>query len=117
MTRCVNSQMIERNGKMLADSGFGMVAHACYIMSGKEVKDALVPGTLSQCFKIGKTIREANEVGKDPVAAAVMFWQKRRWSKKRERPSTACTMARWSWKVWTSLLAIPISCGSRMSIM
>jgi DUF917 family protein len=55
---------------MLADSGFGMVAHACYIMSGKEVKDALVPGTLSQCFKIGKTIREANEVGKDPVAAA-----------------------------------------------
>lgn len=70
LTRCVNSQMIERNGKMLADSGFGMVAHACYIMSGKEVKDALVPGTLSQCFKIGKTIREANEVGKDPVAAA-----------------------------------------------
>ena len=70
LTRCVNSQMIERNGKMLADSGFGMVAHACYIMSGKEVKDALVPGTLSQCFKIGKTIREANEVGVDPVAAA-----------------------------------------------
>ena len=35
--------MIERNGKMLADSGFGMAAHACYIMSGKEVKDALVP--------------------------------------------------------------------------
>ncbi len=71
LTRCVNSQMIERNGKMLADSGFGMVAHACYIMSGKEVKDALVPGTLSQCFKVGKTIREANEAGKDPVAAAV----------------------------------------------
>lgn len=71
LTRCVNSQMIERNGKMLADSGFGMVAHACYIMSGKEVKDALVPGTLSQCFRVGKAIRAANEAGEDPVAAAV----------------------------------------------
>lgn len=71
LTRCVNSQMIERNGKMLADSGFGMVAHACYIMSGKEVKDALVPGTLSQCFRVGRAIRAANESGNDPVAAAV----------------------------------------------
>lgn len=71
LTRCVNSHMIERNGKMLADAGFGMVAHACYIMSGKELKDALVPGTLSQCFEVGKAIRAANEAGKDPVAAAV----------------------------------------------
>ena len=56
---------------MLADSGFGMVAHACYIMSGKEVKDALVPGTLSQCFAVGQAIRIANEKGEDPVAAAI----------------------------------------------
>ena len=71
LTRCINSHMIERNGKMLADSGFGMVAHACYIMSGKEVKDALVPGTLSQCFAVGQAIRIANEKGEDPVAAAI----------------------------------------------
>ena len=61
LTRCVNSQMIERNGKMLADSGFGMVAHACYIMSGKEVKDALVPGTLSQF--LGKAKQSGREKG------------------------------------------------------
>lgn len=71
LTRCINSPMIERNGKMLADSGFGSCAHACYIMSGRELKDALVPNTLSGCYAVGKAIRKANQDGKDPVSAAV----------------------------------------------
>lgn len=71
LTRCINRPMIERNGKMLADSGFGSCAHACYIMSGKELREALVPNTLSECYAVGKTIRRANEDGRDPVAAAI----------------------------------------------
>ncbi len=71
LTKCVNYYMIERNGKMLADSGFGMASHACDLMSGREIRGALVPGTLSKAFQVGTAMREARERGEDPIAAAL----------------------------------------------
>lgn len=71
LTRCINFAMMERNGKMLSDSGFGFVAHAACVMSGKDVKECLVPGTLTECLNVGVAIREARENGTCPVSAAI----------------------------------------------
>ena len=37
----------------------------------EDVKEALIPGTLTRAYNIGRAIREARESGADPVAAAV----------------------------------------------
>jgi len=50
---------------------FGMLAGlACYPMTGKQLKKAVIPGALSLAEKVGKAIREARESGKDVVVAA-----------------------------------------------
>jgi DUF917 family protein len=40
-----------------------------YAMSGEQLREAWVPGTLSLCDRIGRTIREARAAHEDPVAA------------------------------------------------
>jgi DUF917 family protein len=42
---------------------------ACHIMTGKEMKKAVIPDTVSRTERVGKVIREAKEAGKDPVEA------------------------------------------------
>lgn len=42
---------------------------ASYAMSGRQVKDSMVPGTLSKVEHIGRMLREANAAHRDPIAA------------------------------------------------
>jgi DUF917 family protein len=65
--------MIERLGKMLSVAAFGGCLMTGFLMPGREMSQVIVPGTLSRCFELGKTIREARERGKDPVEAIVSF--------------------------------------------
>lgn len=46
----------------------GMVGQA---MTGKQLKEAVIPGTLSAAEKTGRAIREAKESMKDPIEAAI----------------------------------------------
>ncbi len=66
-----HNKMAERLGKFIASASFGSVGCAGIVLSGREVKDIAVPGTLSECLSIGRTIREAAEKGLDPVQAVV----------------------------------------------
>jgi len=66
-----HNKMAERLGKFIASASFGIVGCAAIALSGKEVKDIAVPGTLSECLAIGRTIREAREKSLDPVQAVV----------------------------------------------
>lgn len=50
-------------------------AHAGFLLRGDEMKKCLVPGTLTRAFHVGKAIRQAREVGDDPVAAAAAALQ------------------------------------------
>ncbi len=51
---------------------FGMTAGiACYPMTGKQLKETVVPGTLSSAEALGKAIREAIEAGGDIINAAL----------------------------------------------
>lgn len=42
---------------------------AQYVMSGAQFKESCVPGTLSACVRIGKTVERARAANDDPVAA------------------------------------------------
>lgn len=65
--------MTERLGKMLSVAAFGGCLMTGYLMQGREMKEVIVPGTLTMCLELGKAIREAREEGKDPVEAIVSF--------------------------------------------
>ena len=50
---------MERIGKKIAESAYGLVGQAGFLMSGKDMKKCINQGTLSSCYNIGKMIREA----------------------------------------------------------
>ncbi len=60
----------ERIGKHLAQSSFGLIGCALAALPKSTVSDISVHGTLSECLILGRAIREAQERGADPVAAA-----------------------------------------------
>ncbi|MDR7540489.1 MAG: DUF917 domain-containing protein [Armatimonadota bacterium] len=45
-------------------------AHAGYLMQGADLRRVGVAGTLTRALAVGRTIREAREAGRDPLAAA-----------------------------------------------
>jgi len=59
--------MAERIEKLISAGAYGLSGDAGFMMSGKEMKEVLVPGTLTECYYTGKMIREARVTGKDPV--------------------------------------------------
>ena len=56
---------------MLAVASYGDIAVATTPLLAEEMKKILVSGTLSQCLKIGQTLRKSRENGGDPIDAAV----------------------------------------------
>jgi DUF917 family protein len=66
-----HTQALERIAKMLAVAAFGDTAVATTPLVAREMKEIVVPGTLSQCLAIGRSLRCARESGSDPTAAAL----------------------------------------------
>jgi uncharacterized protein len=66
-----NTEMGERIGKMLGVASYGVVFFASMLMSAKETRETVVPGTLTKSLELGKAVRIARETGKDPIAEAV----------------------------------------------
>ncbi|MBT3315116.1 MAG: DUF917 domain-containing protein [Anaerolineae bacterium] len=67
----VNTHALERIAKMLAVASYGDIAVATTPLIAEEMKKIVVPGTLSQCLKIGQALRASRESGRDPVDAGV----------------------------------------------
>ena len=59
--------MVERIGKQLAVAGFSYSAQAGFFANGADTKKALIHGTMSGCYAVGKALREAVEAGLDPA--------------------------------------------------
>lgn len=55
----VSPAMMERIQKHLAMSSSGLVGAAGHLMTGREMKRVIIPGTISRCIVIGETIRKA----------------------------------------------------------
>lgn len=66
-----NPFMFERIGKMLSVAAHGHCFQAATLMPASEMKEIIVPGTLTKSFALGRAIREAHEAGADPIAAAI----------------------------------------------
>lgn len=69
--RTANNAMTERLTKHLAVASFGIVGCAWIPLTGKEVKEIAVPGTLTRSLSIGRSIRHAKDAGGDPVEKVV----------------------------------------------
>ncbi len=67
----VNPHMLERVGKMLAVAAYGTTTMAATPLPAREMKEILVPGTLTKSFAIGRAMRRALETGADPIDAAL----------------------------------------------
>lgn len=63
----INYAMSERIGKLISAAAYGLAGDAGFLMTGKETKEVVIPGTLTECYNVGKLIRESRKAGKDPV--------------------------------------------------
>jgi len=63
----------ERLGKMISSIATQLCGETFFTLKAKEMKEILVPGTLTESLEIGKTIRLAREEGRDPVRAVTDF--------------------------------------------
>lgn len=68
--RAASRGFAERIGKHLAQASFGLIGCALGALPARRVAEISVHGTLTECLAIGRAIREAQENGADPVAAA-----------------------------------------------
>ena len=57
----ITPPMMERIQKHLAMASLGLVGAAGHLMSGKEMKRVIIPGTVSRCITLGAAIRRARE--------------------------------------------------------
>jgi len=67
----VNPHMLERIGKMLAVAAYGNTTMAATPLPAHEMKEILVPGTLTKCLKLGRAMRFAREQNQDPIDAVI----------------------------------------------
>jgi hypothetical protein len=65
-----SNDFVERIGKYLAQSSFGLIGCAIAALPAKTVSDISVHGTISECVDLGRAIRLAREAGNDPVEAS-----------------------------------------------
>jgi DUF917 family protein len=73
----INPLVMERIQKHIAMSAMGLVGAAGHLMRGNEMKQMILPGTISRALSIGKEIRVARKKGNafaDEVARVANAW-------------------------------------------
>lgn len=65
--KATNLRVVERIGKLISAGAYGLAGQAGFIMSGKELKETVIAGTLSKSYELGKFIREAQEAHLDNI--------------------------------------------------
>jgi len=68
--RAASNAFAERIGKHLAQASFGLIGCALVPLAASEVRRIYVAGTITESMGVGRAIREAQEAGNDPPAAA-----------------------------------------------
>lgn len=67
----VDAYMGEKLARAVTTVFGGIAGLVCQPMTGKQLKDAVIPDTLSIAERVGKAIREAKECMRDPVGAVI----------------------------------------------
>ena len=76
--KAVNSPMVEVFGKGFSTNAMVICAESGLVVKGKDMKKAIIPGTLTKCLNVGRTIRQAREAGENPLQAVMQAadaWQ------------------------------------------
>ncbi len=60
----------EKIARSMAVIGGGTTAVRCP-MTGRRLKETILPGTVSKALEVGRTLRQANEQGRDPITAVI----------------------------------------------
>lgn len=71
LKRTVDDYRAEDLSRAVAVASGGGVSGGMNPMSGREIKRGVIPRNLSEAILYGRTVREAREQGKDPIAALV----------------------------------------------
>ncbi|MGD8491499.1 MAG: DUF917 domain-containing protein [Anaerolineae bacterium] len=69
--KAASTHALERIAKMLAIAAYGDTAVATTPLIARDMKQIVVPRTLTLCLRIGRALRAARESGQDPVAAVL----------------------------------------------
>jgi DUF917 family protein len=69
--KAVNPHMLERIAKMLSIASYGAVAVALVPLPAGEMKEIIVPNTLTKSLSIGRALRKALDTGKDAINTAL----------------------------------------------
>ncbi|MFQ5831695.1 MAG: DUF917 domain-containing protein [Candidatus Thorarchaeota archaeon] len=67
VTHVINYEMGERISKALSEVAWGRLGNVAFPLKGSDFHEAIIPGTLSKSYKVGKIIRESRESGDDPA--------------------------------------------------
>jgi len=71
VTRVVNYEMGERISKALSEVAWGRLGNVAFPVKGSDFQRAIIPGTLSKSYKVGKLIRETRQSGDDAAVKIV----------------------------------------------
>jgi DUF917 family protein len=66
---CEDPAFPDEIGRWVVSGGGGMGSNTCYAMTGRELKDSVIPGTFSRSLDIGRALLKARTEHRDPVAA------------------------------------------------
>ncbi len=67
----IDEYRVEDISRAIAVASAGSVTITMTPMSGKQLSQGAIPGNLSEAILFGKTVREAHQTGKDPIAALI----------------------------------------------
>ena len=71
LKEAANTEMVERIGKMLGVASYGSVFFASMLLSARDTRDLVIPGTLTLSYELGKAVRLARKAGKNPIAQVI----------------------------------------------
>ena len=67
----INYEMGERISKGLSEVAWGRLGNVAFPVQGKQFHEAIIPGTLTKSYEVGKIIRESRESGDNPAERIV----------------------------------------------
>lgn len=63
----INYRVTERIGKLISAGAYGLAGQAGFLMTAREAKEIIIPGTMTESYELGKFIRESREAGREVV--------------------------------------------------
>jgi uncharacterized protein len=63
--RAASADTLEKLARLQANATYGLAGQASFILSGKDMKETVIPGTLTLSYALGKFIRESRKRSED----------------------------------------------------